>query len=100
MSYIDDSLGQNETVLYRAHFPWFYHTGAWVLLIVLAAAALISFTKEHSLLAALLALAGLSAFLVILLPVWTTRIGVTNRRLVYQRGLLWRATHELQLRAL
>jgi uncharacterized membrane protein YdbT with pleckstrin-like domain len=39
-------------------------------------------------------------FLAIMLPIWTTEIGVTSQRFIYKRGLLWRSTHELQLRAI
>ena len=35
-----------------------------------------------------------------MVPIWTTEIGVTNQRLIYKRGLLWRTTQELQLRAI
>ena len=34
------------------------------------------------------------------IPIWTTEIGVTNQRLIYKRGLIWRKTQELQLRAI
>ena len=33
-------------------------------------------------------------------PLWTTEIGVTNQRVIFKRGLIWRSTHELQLRAI
>jgi hypothetical protein len=39
-------------------------------------------------------------FLGILVPIWTTEIGVTNERAIFKRGLLWRATQALQLRAI
>jgi uncharacterized membrane protein YdbT with pleckstrin-like domain len=35
-----------------------------------------------------------------MLPLWTTEIGVTNQRFILKRGLVWRSTHELQLRAI
>ncbi len=35
-----------------------------------------------------------------MIPLWTTEIGVTTQRLIYKRGLLWRSTQELQLRAI
>ena len=47
-----------------------------------------------------LALAGVAVFLGVLIPIWTTEIGVTNQRLIYKRGLIWRKTQELQLRAI
>jgi uncharacterized membrane protein YdbT with pleckstrin-like domain len=51
-------------------------------------------------LAALLVLAGIVLFLAIMAPLWTTEIGVTTQRFVFKRGLVWRTTHELQLRAI
>jgi len=45
-------------------------------------------------------LLGVVAFLGILVPIWTTEIGVTNQRFIFKRGLLWRSTQELQLRAI
>ena len=42
MSYIDDSLGHNETVLYRARFPWFHQASAWVLLTVFVVGGLMA----------------------------------------------------------
>jgi len=35
-----------------------------------------------------------------MLPLWATEIGVTNQRFIHKRGWLWRATQELQLRAI
>ena len=48
----------------------------------------------------MLVLVGLVLLLVIMAPIWTTEIGVTTQRLIFKRGLLWRTTHELQLRAI
>jgi hypothetical protein len=38
-------------------------------------------------------------FLSIMIPIWTTEIGITNQRFIFKRGLLRRTTNELQLRA-
>ena len=100
MSYIDDSLVHKETVLYRAHFPWFYQASAWGLLVAFVVGSLIALTSGYHWLAAILVLAGLVLFLTIMVPVWTTEVGVTTQRLVLKRGLIWRTTHELQLRAI
>jgi len=35
-----------------------------------------------------------------MVPIWTTEIGVTTQRFIYKRGLVWRRTQELQLRAI
>jgi uncharacterized membrane protein YdbT with pleckstrin-like domain len=100
MSYIKHSLGQSERLLYRAHFPWFYAAGAWAVLIGFIAAAVGTYGLGQIELAAGLILAGLVLFFMIMLPLRTTEIGVTNQRFIFKRGLIWRATHELQLRAI
>src|SRR5262249_55767186 len=40
------------------------------------------------------------AFLVIMVPIWTTEIAVTNHRLIFKRGLITRSVADLQLRAI
>src|SRR5262249_55876884 len=50
--------------------------------------------------AAVAAAAGVSMFLLVMLPVWTTEIAVTNHRLIYKRGLFRRLAADLQLRAI
>jgi uncharacterized membrane protein YdbT with pleckstrin-like domain len=100
MSYIDDCLGQNEAILYRAQFPWFYHAGAWGLLIALVVGGGLAYAYGYGWIGGLLVATGLVLFVAIMAPIWTTEIGVTNQRLIYKRGLLWRKTQELQLRAI
>jgi Bacterial PH domain len=100
MSYIEHSLGQSESLRYRAHFPWFYGGSGWALLFVSAILAAVAEWSGYGLLAVAFLLAGLSLLLVIMVPIWTTEIGVTDQRFIFKRGLLWRATQELQLRAI
>ncbi len=100
MSYIEKSLGHSEALLYRARFPWFYRAGAWTLLAIFAAGAAVVEWKGYNWTALSLAVAGGVLWLAILVPIWTTEIGVTNQRLIYKRGLIVRATQELQLRAI
>jgi uncharacterized membrane protein YdbT with pleckstrin-like domain len=100
MSYIKHSLGRSEALLYRAHFPWFYAAGAWLLLFGFLAGALLAYTWGQAEIALGLLLLGIGLFIAILLPLWTTEIGVTNQRFILKRGLIWRSTHELQLRAI
>src|SRR5215475_1124768 len=101
MGYIKHSLGLSEELLYRAHFPWFYAAVAWALLLgfLLAAGAAATAEARGEVVGGLI-LAGVVLFAVIMLPLRTTEIGVTNQRFIYKRGLIWRATHELQLRAI
>jgi len=52
------------------------------------------------LLAVAFLLGGVVLLLLVMVPIWTTEIGVTDQRFIFKRGLLWRATQELQLRAI
>jgi uncharacterized membrane protein YdbT with pleckstrin-like domain len=100
MSYIEQSLGGNEQLIYRAHFHWLYGAAAWTALLVSAAAALFANARDYPVWMpwALLA-AGALIFLSIKLPIWAQQIAVTNQRLIHRRGLVRRSTEELQLRA-
>jgi membrane protein YdbS with pleckstrin-like domain len=100
LSYIEHSLGQSETLLYRARFPWFYHARAWSLLGAAAIAAGVTDISAYGWLPAAIGVVGIAAFVAIMKPLWTTEIGVTNQRFIYKRGWLWRTTQELQLRAI
>src|SRR5260370_32197977 len=100
MSYIKRSLGRSETLLYRAHFPWFYSAAGWTALIALFAAGLAANAVGNPQIAAGRLVAGLVVFATIMLPLWTTEIGVTNQRFIFKRGLIWRSTHERQVRAI
>jgi uncharacterized membrane protein YdbT with pleckstrin-like domain len=100
MSYIEHSLSDSETILYRARFPWFNYALAWLALAAFTVAAIAAFAFAQLLPAAFLIVVGLALFIVLLEPLWTTEIGVTDQRFIYKRGLLWRTTQELQLRAI
>ena len=100
MSYIEHSLAQSERLIYRAHFPWFYPAAAWALLIGTGLGGSIAYANGYAWIGLGLLLAGLASFAVLMVPLWTTEIGVTNQRFIYKRGWLWRATQELQLRAI
>jgi uncharacterized membrane protein YdbT with pleckstrin-like domain len=100
MSYITHSLAEAEVLLYRARFPWFHSAGGWTALILGALAGVVAYANGFGLVGGAIALVGLVVFLGILMPIWTTEIGVTTQRLIYKRGLVWRKTQELQLRAI
>lgn len=100
MSYIEHSLSEAEALLYRARFPWFYYAGGWAALLLALIAGAVVYANAFDLIAGVIVLAGVAAFFVMLLPLWTTEIGVTNQRLIYKRGFVWRKTQELQLRAI
>ena len=100
MGYIEHSLGRSETLLYRARFPGAYLVAAWGVLVASILAALLVDASGYGPLWFAMLLLGVAVFLGILVPIWTTEIGVTNQRFVLKRGLLWRSTQELQLRAI
>jgi uncharacterized membrane protein YdbT with pleckstrin-like domain len=99
MSYITRSLGRSEALLYRARFPVLYHVVAWSLVVVAVVGAIVADAKGYGWLVIAPLVAGIAACLAIIVPMWTTEIGVTNQRFILKRGLIWRATQELQLRA-
>jgi len=100
MGYIEHSLGQSETLIYRAHFPWFYPAVAWIILAGTLVAGVLTYVEGYGWIAVGLLMLGLAGFLAIMVPLWTTEIGVTNQRFIHKRGWLRRTTQELQLRAI
>lgn len=106
MSYIRSSLGANETVHYIAHFPiinYILAYGALILSVVLGLwtyAAGSSTNAGISILALIAPVIGVIVFLMIMIPIWTTEIGVTNQRIILKQGFIRRLTSELQLRSI
>lgn len=100
MSYIESSLGQNEVLHYRARFHWFYKASAWGALMIGLLLAVLTVSAGGGWLSLAFIIAGVAIWLSILVPIWTTEIGVTNQRIIYKRGLLQRDTNELQLRSI
>src|ERR1700759_322372 len=80
MSYIQNSLGDRETVIARAEFSWTYSLVAWLALIVLG-----------------ILLIGIVIFLHMMIKKWTTEIGVTSHRFVEKKGLFSLRTNEIAL---
>jgi uncharacterized membrane protein YdbT with pleckstrin-like domain len=80
MSYIEESLGDGETIIARAHFHWLYSLMAWLALIFLG-----------------IILIGIAIFLSMMIRKWTTEIGVTSHRFVEKKGLLTLNTNEIAL---
>jgi uncharacterized membrane protein YdbT with pleckstrin-like domain len=97
VGYIDESLAPGERLYYRAHFHWLYNFAAWASLIVAAFLAFAIFDLNYVWPALLVLLVGAGIFLAIMVPIWTTEIGVTNQRIIFKRGLIQRETQELQL---
>jgi uncharacterized membrane protein YdbT with pleckstrin-like domain len=80
MSYIEQSLGANETLIARARFHWWYSFKAWAALILL-----------------FWCLIGIYIFFQMMITKWTTEIGVTTYRFVQKRGLFSLKTNEIAL---
>ena len=98
MGYIEQSLAQNEVVHYRAHFHWLRISAGWGALTLFVATA--AYLHNFVWLARIDALVGVALFLAIMVPVWTTEVGVTNLRLIFKRGFLGREIADLQLRSI
>lgn len=80
MSYINDSLAMNETVVSRAHFHWSYRLVALLALLFLG-----------------IFVVGIWIFFAMMIRLWTTEIAVTNQRLVLKTGWLRLETQEMAL---
>jgi len=80
VSYIENSLGQGETLVRRAHFHWWYSFKAWAALILL-----------------FWCLIGIWIFFSMMIRKWTTEIGVTTHRFVEKTGLFDLVTNEIAL---
>lgn len=100
MGYIEQSLGANEVVHYRAHLPFILRAFGWLILLLTLVAAGMLYLRELPLIAAAAGATGGILFLAVMIPVWTTEIAITNHRLIYKRGLFSRAAADLQLRAI
>ena len=80
MSYIDNSLGDGETVIARAHFHGLYSAAAWLALLVLGVIGI-----------------GIIIFISMMVKKWTTEIGVTSHRFVEKKGLFSLRSNEIAL---
>ena len=100
MSYIEQSLGANETVHYTARFPTVRYFAAWLVLVAGLVGGLVCLLYGTSVIAALAVVCAIAVFCSILYRPWTTEISVTNLRLIYKRGFFQRRTNDLQLRSI
>jgi hypothetical protein len=103
MSYIDQTLGSSEKVLYRARIHSLFYARVWVLFIVLTGLlGWLKFGADSIGTRVALILFVLSVYfcLRLILPLWTLEIALTNLRIVMKRGLITRFTHELELKAI
>ena len=101
MAYIEQTLGANERLVSKAHFHWMYYAAAIVALVTSLGVSTLLVSYDFAPFWAWIAtLVGLVIFLSILVPIWTTEIGVTTQRLVLKRGVIKRNIDELQLWAI
>jgi hypothetical protein len=104
VSYIDQTLGSNEKVLYRAQIHALFYIRIWALFFGLT--AFIGWLAiAHAGQIGAPVLIGLFVFstllcLYLIMPLWALEIALTNLRIVMKRGLVTRRTHELELTAI
>ena len=80
MAYIEQSLGQGERLVARAHFHWWYSLKAWLALIFLG-----------------VFIVGIVIFVTMMVRKFSTEIGVTTHRFVEKQGLFTLKTFEVAL---
>lgn len=97
MSYIRKSLADNESVHYIAQFHWLNYAVAYGAMIIGFIVAITAFSTDHPTAAVIFAIFSVILFILLMIPIWTTEIGVTNQRVIYKTGLMQRETDELQL---
>ncbi|HYS47041.1 MAG TPA: PH domain-containing protein [Rhizomicrobium sp.] len=103
MSYMQQSLGDGETIIARAHFHWLYLTAAWLSLLIPGALLLAALSQAqtqpdpYSVGAGVLFALGLIVFLRMMIRKWSVEIGITSHRFVEKYGLLSMHTNEIAL---
>ena len=101
MGYIEKSLAGNEALIAKARFHWLYHVfGYAALVLFLAVAAYLYAELQAPWFAAMVGAVGLIIFVRVMVPIWTTEIGVTSERVILKRGFLTRHTDEIELSAI
>jgi hypothetical protein len=103
MSYIQQSLGDGETIIARARFHVLYFVAAWLSLLIPGALLLGALGRAqtqpdpYSVAAGILFMLGLINFLKMMIRKWSTEIGITSHRFVEKYGLLSMKTNEIAL---
>jgi uncharacterized membrane protein YdbT with pleckstrin-like domain len=80
MGYVEEVLGDSESVVYRANYHWIYTLGAILWMTI-----------------GLLVVIGPVIGLSMLIRKWTTEMAVTTQRFIYKRGWIARQTEEISL---
>lgn len=109
MSYVSQTLADNENIVERAHFNWTFHvvTMFWFLLSFVPLIGLIAVQRETNMPFQELQFGYWGSFFCLLIGslillahlvfLWTTEIVVTSYRFVYKTGLVSRSTKEVSL---
>jgi len=101
MGYIENSLAADEALIAKARFHWLYRAFAYAALAVfIATGAFLYMQSRWPWVAAMVAVAGPIFFFRVMVPLWTTEIGVTSERVILKRGFLTRHTDEVELPAI
>lgn len=102
MSYVDAVLQPGEKVVHRGHLHWVLYWQALALAIVAVVLLLVT-PPQDGLRATLRIAAGVAGVLAFLAAVkagydqWITEVAVTDRRVIYKRGLIRRVTAEMHI---
>jgi len=87
--YIEKTLGGEEALIAKASFHWLYHVFAYgVLALSLALAGYMYSQASWPGWTAIVAGVGIAVFLRVMVPIWTTEIGVTSDRVIVKRRFL------------
>jgi uncharacterized membrane protein YdbT with pleckstrin-like domain len=101
MRYIERILQPGESLIYTGRIHWIIYLPAALLLVValvaLARAGGASQGMNWVLVAGMCAVVGAGAGISAWIKRWTTEIDVTDRRIVYKRGLIRRHTVEMNM---
>lgn len=97
--YVDLTLAPGERIVTRGRWPWLYWLGAWIWLLAPAAAFIwsaIEVPLSRYIFLAFLCL-GVFMFSRAAIRMKTTEFAVTDRRVVFKEGLLYRRTQEINV---
>ena len=96
MSYIEKGLLPGEHIVYSGKLHWFIFLPAIFWLIVAVVLCVISQQNQFfSIASAVVALYALYAIMKAIIIRWTTELGVTNKRIIFKKGVIRRDTMEL-----
>jgi len=98
MGYIEKILAPDEVLIAKARFHWLYYLLAYgTLALCLALGGYMYSQAWGPWWAAAVAAVGPIVFLRVMVPIWTTEIGVTSERVILKQGFLNRHTDEIEL---